>query len=197
MAGKPIPTPLGYSAFKVQAPGYEPREFALQVIGFGYDTMRITGALALARPGEVPQGMVRIDPPAENVRFFLDPVAFDFRPDGPIDSFFVDAREVTNREYKRFVDDNGYERREFWKEPVERDGKFLSWDEAMALFRDAAGRPGPAAWQVGTYEAGMDEMPVTGVSWYEAAAYAAWRGSACRRSTTSRWPAPGRLPETT
>ena len=46
----------------------------------------------------------------------------------------------------------------------------------MALFRDTTGRPGPAGWEVGDYAEGRDEHPVAGVSWYEAAAYAAWAG---------------------
>jgi formylglycine-generating enzyme required for sulfatase activity len=84
--------------------------------------------------------------------------------------------EVTNREYKRFVDASAYQRRECWKEPFERDGKILTWDEAMAGFRDTAGRPGPAGWTLGAYEPGTDDFPVTGVSWYEAAAYAVFAG---------------------
>ena len=46
----------------------------------------------------------------------------------------------------------------------------------MAYFRDATGRPGPASWELGTYPEGKDEEPVGGVSWFEAAAYAAFAG---------------------
>jgi eukaryotic-like serine/threonine-protein kinase len=42
----------------------------------------------------------------------------------------------------------------------------------MAILRDTTGRPGPAAWKHGMYPEGEAEYPVTGVSWYEAAAYA-------------------------
>ena len=52
----------------------------------------------------------------------------------------------------------------------------VPFDEAMALFRDSTGRPGPATWEAGSYPEGEDEFPVTGVSWYEAAAYAAFAG---------------------
>jgi formylglycine-generating enzyme required for sulfatase activity len=106
----------------------------------------------------------------------LQSLDFEFKEEENIASFFVDTHEVTNREYKRFVDAGGYQRREYWNEPFERDGKLLSWDEAKALFRDATGRPGPAFWEVGSYQKGKDEYPVTGVSWYEAAAYAAFAG---------------------
>lgn len=41
----------------------------------------------------------------------------------------------------------------------------------MAEFRDATGRPGPSTWEVGDYRSGQDDFPVSGVSWYEAAAY--------------------------
>jgi eukaryotic-like serine/threonine-protein kinase len=46
----------------------------------------------------------------------------------------------------------------------------------VARFVDSTGRPGPATWEVGTYPEGRTDFPVGGVSWYEAAAYAAWAG---------------------
>jgi len=46
----------------------------------------------------------------------------------------------------------------------------------MALFRDRTGRPGPATWEVGDYPRGQEDFPVSGVSWYEAAAYAEFAG---------------------
>jgi dienelactone hydrolase len=173
----PLPAPLGYSVFKVQAPGFEPREFAMQVNEWGWDKDVLGGVTALVRRGEAPDGMVRIDPPAKNLTFdFASIGLFDFAAEGRLDSFFVDIHEVTNREYKEFVDAKGYEQRKFWTEPFERDGKTLTWDEAMADFRDGTGRPGPAGWQVSTYEPGTEDLPVTGVSWYEASAYAAFAG---------------------
>lgn len=48
----------------------------------------------------------------------------------------------------------------------------------MAQFVDTTGRPGPASWELGAYPDGRDDHPVGGVSWYEAAAYAAFRGKA-------------------
>ena len=90
--------------------------------------------------------------------------------------FWIDKYEVTNRQFKEFVDAGGYQKREYWKEPFIKDGKSLSWDEAMALFRDPVGRPGPATWELGTYPEGKEDFPVGGVSWYEAAAYAEFAG---------------------
>ncbi len=31
--------------------------------------------------------------------------------------YFIDRYEVTNRQFKQFVDQGGYSRRELWKEP--------------------------------------------------------------------------------
>ncbi len=83
---------------------------------------------------------------------------------------------MTNAEYKAFVDAGGYERRELWKQPFARDGETLSWKAAMPHFRDSTGRPGPATWILGDYPEGEADHPVRGVSWYEAAAYAEFRG---------------------
>jgi len=57
-----------------------------------------------------------------------------------------------------------------------RNGRTVSWDEAIALFHDITGRPGPATWEVGDYPKGQGKYPVAGVSWYEAAAYAEFVG---------------------
>ena len=46
----------------------------------------------------------------------------------------------------------------------------------MGEFRDTTGRPGPSTWELGTYPDGQDDWPVSGVSWYEEAAYAAYAG---------------------
>ena len=97
---------------------------------------------------------------------------------GPYDlpKFYIDRYEVTNRQYQEFVDQGGYQKREYWKEKFIRDGKELSWEQAMDLLRDSTGRPGPATWEAGHYPEGQADYPVGGVSWYEAAAYAEFAG---------------------
>jgi dienelactone hydrolase len=90
--------------------------------------------------------------------------------------FWVDQYEVTNRQFKAFVDHGGYQERAYWKQEFRENGKKLTWDEAMAMFHDAAGRPGPKDWIQGEYPKGQDDFPVTGISWYEAAAYAEYAG---------------------
>ena len=46
----------------------------------------------------------------------------------------------------------------------------------MGQFVDRTGRPGPSTWELGDYPTGQDDFPVGGVSWFEAAAYARFRG---------------------
>jgi predicted esterase len=90
--------------------------------------------------------------------------------------YLIDRYEVTNRQFKEFVDAGGYERSPFWEYPFERDGEELTWEEAMTAFVDLTGRPGPSTWSGGSFPQGMANYPVTGVSWYEAAAYANFEG---------------------
>ena len=99
-------------------------------------------------------------------------------PEFRLDDFWLDKYEVTNKQYREFVRRGGYGKREYWKTPFLKDGRLLDWNKAMSVFRDATDEPGPAGWVQGEYPAGQDDFPVTGVSWYEAAAYAEFAGKA-------------------
>jgi dienelactone hydrolase len=103
----------------------------------------------------------------------------------PMGAFTMDRHEVTNRQYQRFVDAGGYRDAKFWRLPFVDGGRTLAADEAMARFTDRTGQPGPATWEVGAFPDGHGDDPVTGVSWYEAAAYAAWAGK--RLPTIFHW----------
>jgi dienelactone hydrolase len=94
----------------------------------------------------------------------------------PITGFWIDRLEVTNRQFKEFVDHGGYRMREYWKEPFRSDGRPLTWEQAMSQFRDLTGQPGPSTWRLSDYPEGQADFPVGGVSWYEAAAYAEFAG---------------------
>lgn len=93
-----------------------------------------------------------------------------------LSDFFIDRLEVTNREYQQFVDAGGYEDPKYWEHRFVNEGRELSFDEAMALFKDKTGRHGPSNWEAGVYPEGTAELPVGGISWYEAAAFARYKG---------------------
>lgn len=90
----------------------------------------------------------------------------------------IDRYEVTNREYQAFVDDGGYEKPQYWSAEFHQGGRTLTWSETISRFRDTTGRPGPSTWAGGHYPEGKADFPVSGVSWFEASAYAVWAGKA-------------------
>jgi formylglycine-generating enzyme required for sulfatase activity len=93
-----------------------------------------------------------------------------------VEAFWLDRFEVSNRQYKEFVDAGGYGNPQYWMEAFRAQDASLSWEEAMSQFVDSTGRPGPAGWALGAYPEGRGDDPVGGVSWFEAAAYAAFVG---------------------
>ena len=123
---------------------------------------------------KIPPGMVRVA--AEKYYKTLFIPGYEAVPELALKDYWIDQYEVTNRQFKVFVDQGGYQERDYWKVDFLRDGKNLSWEQAMRLFRDAAGRPGPKDWIEGEYPKGQDNFPVNGISWYEAAAYAEFAG---------------------
>jgi len=128
--------------------------------------------LSLAANGSIPEGMVRIQ--GGNVT--LDLEGFYDLAAIQIPDYWMDRHEVTNKQFKQFVDSSGYQKPRYWKQPFVENGRTLSWEEAMSKFHDKTGRPGPSTWEIGNFLEGQADYPVTGVSWYEAAAYAEYAG---------------------
>jgi serine/threonine protein kinase/dienelactone hydrolase len=145
--------PSGIFRWKMEKQGYE-TVLAANLRG---DLVRVLDEI-----GNIPEGMVRVAGAETDL--------------GKVEDFFVDKFEVTNKQYKEFMNDGGYRNREYWKHEFIKDGRSLTWEEAMAEFVDQTGRPGPPGWQAGAYPEGQENYPVSGVSWYEAAAYAEYAG---------------------
>jgi len=163
-----VRVPIGIFRWKIEKEGYETVLAAASTWNSGstqgrpgtvipYDLVR-----SLDVEGNTPTGMVRVRSTTADA--------------GTLPDYFIGRYEVTNQEYKAFVDAGGYGRREYWRHPFVQDGRELTWDEAMREFVDQTGRPGPSTWLGGVYPQGQGEYPVSGVSWYEAAAYAEYAG---------------------
>jgi formylglycine-generating enzyme required for sulfatase activity/dienelactone hydrolase len=148
--------PFGYYRVRISRAGYAPIEVSSTAIG-----RRVP--ITLVTENSTPPNMVRV-PGGEYGISVAKPVLL---PD-----FWLDKYEVTNREFKRFVDAGGYRDRKFWKEPFRQGDRVLGFEEAVARFRDLTGRTGPASWELGSYPAGQEDLPVGGISWFEAAAFA-------------------------
>ena len=119
-------------------------------------------------PPTPPEGMVLI--PAGQFQMGNDDADAD-ADEQPVhtvhlDAFYMDKYEVTNAQFKAFVDANPH----WQKDNIEdrfHDGHYLS------------------PWDGTNYPAGKANHPVTDVSWYAAMAYAEWAGK--RLPTEAEW----------
>ncbi len=93
-----------------------------------------------------------------------------------LDNYFIDKYEVSNADFKKFIQAGGYLKEEYWKYKFKKNGKEIPWQEAMKLFIDRTNLNGPRSWVNQNYPAGKEKYPVTDITWYEAAAYAEFLG---------------------
>jgi hypothetical protein len=152
--------PPGYLRWRVTKDGFAPAEAARYSVAPVQE-------FTLYPAKDTPPGMLPVPG---------GPYRFRGLPPVKLENYWLDKYEVTNEQFQQFVDQGGYQKPEFWKQPFAKDGTPLSFEEAVAEFRDATGRPGPSTWQLGAYGEGRGQFPVNGVSWYEAAAYAEFAG---------------------
>jgi len=111
------------------------------------------GEMVLIPKGEFIMGMKDGDPIG---LVWATPLRKVFLP-----SFYMDKYEVTNREYKRFVDATG------------RKAPFDAVHNTMYNWKD------------GKYRENLDDHPVVLVEWYDADAYCKWAGK--RLPTEAEW----------
>lgn len=172
-----IRLPVGFSRIKLEKEGFQ----TVYDIAWVADFVREPLLYKLSEAGGLPPGMEWL-PDASNWYHAEDDPAgvrlpgFEHLEAERVGDFVMDRHEVTNEAYKRFVDAGGYQDQKYWMRPFVKDGRTLAWEEAIALFTDKTGRPGPATWEVGDYPDGQGDYPVMGVSWYEASAYADFVG---------------------
>jgi len=165
--------PYAGMRWRITKEGYEPYEgapFSAASLG------QLAQGLVLDATGSLPEGTVRVPGGPVAGGSSMTSKLQHTGPPPVVGTFFLDRHEVTNREYREFVEAGGYDDPASWPSPIERSGAVVSWEEAMSRLVDATGRPGPAGWELGRYPDGEDDYPVGGISWFEAGAYCTWRG---------------------
>jgi formylglycine-generating enzyme required for sulfatase activity len=156
--------------WKLEKMGYE---VVYAVLPTNNDTL----SRIMHETGKIPDGMVYVEGISEQTA--RDYLAKDKY------GFFIDKYEVTNKQFKEFIDRRGYQNRDFWQNEFILNSETISFEEAMDHFTDATGRPGPSTWEAGDFPDGRDDYPVNGISWYEAAAYAVYAGKSL--PTKNHW----------
>ncbi|MFQ5640805.1 MAG: protein kinase [bacterium] len=172
-----IPFPIGISIIRLEKEGFRTVYDLVYNTSFVEDTYRFR----LSETGSIPEEMILLPEEANWYEIEAAPAALhlpglEHLEVKLIGDYLMDIHEVSNKAYKRFVDAGGYQNQDLWKHTFVKDGQTLSWEQAMALMVDKTGKPGPATWEVGDYPDGQEDFPVTGVSWFEAAAYAEFAG---------------------
>ena len=156
----------------------------------------VAGPLAEEREIAVPKldwqafkgGLIEIGHPLQAA----DPLEFCFDNETPrhkvhLEPFQIANREVTCREYLEFMSAGAYARPEFWLSAGWDAVKGAGWQGPLYWQRDASD---DAGWRVFTLRGwtGLStllDVPVCHISFFEADAFARWRG--CRLPTEAEW----------
>ena len=152
----------GEYAVRISRGGLAPSYFVVRIAPGAEQAMQV----ALEPPDSILGAVVRISAGRSPV-------------DGSsVPEFLLTQFEVTNEQFQRFVSAGGYNDLSHWSATMVIGDRPVPAADALGRFVDRSGLPGPRTWEGGKYPAGRGDHPVTGVSWYEASAYARWAGGA-------------------
>lgn len=92
--------------------------------------------------------------------------------------YWIAKYPVTNAQYSRFIEDQGYERSEFWSEQGwawrigSYDSQAAGFEQELLARREVTARHQPVYWE--DRELANSIFPVVGITWFEAQAYCNW-----------------------
>src|SRR5256714_9529463 len=117
--------PFGLLRWRAEKQGFRTAEVLSSSLHNGREVQDFLGGttvnLSLTVSGTVPDGMVRVPGGEVSVKLpgIERAVSVVNLPD-----YWMDRYEVTNREFKQFVDAGGYRKPEYWKQPFVENGKY-------------------------------------------------------------------------
>jgi ergothioneine biosynthesis protein EgtB len=121
-----------------------------------------------------------------------DPLDFCFDNETPrhkthLASFQIANRKVTCREYLEFISDDAYMRPELWLADGWEMVKQSGWEAPLYWERDSGDETGWRIYTLGGWRglSSLLDAPVCHISFFEAGAFARWRG--CRLPTEAEW----------
>ena len=159
----------GLRRLRLELEGYDPVEIAEAIPGF----VGVSPEFGATYPKVI--RLQRPDPARPSMVFVPGISGLQYGP--RMSDYFIDRFEVTNEDFKTFVDADGYHNEAYWSHLSFVDGDAsLTFGDALKRFVDTTGRSGPAYWRFGDFPEGQSRLPVTGISWFEASAYARFRG---------------------
>ena len=177
-----VDAPRGVLQLRVQKPGFDAANFVVAnpgpMLGNQGETYS-TGQfplLELNASGTLSAEMIRV--PATFIAANLQG-SLQLTYGGPprkVPAFSIGRIEVTNEQFDEFVRDGGYADASLWLDLPLEEGGNITMQQVQEWFVDTTGRNAPAHWELGTYPTGAQNLPVGGISWYEANAYARHRG---------------------
>ncbi len=130
-----------------------------------------SGKFYLGKDEKFPTDHAIISGSKDHVMYFpgIDFGLITFEP------YSISRTEVSNLNFQDFVNDGGYENEDYWDFPIVLDGIEYSYNKSIKSFVDKHGQFGPVNWSYGQFDAKRENFPVTGISWFEARAYARYR----------------------
>ena len=154
--------PLGLVRIKFEKAGFDDIEDIIRNMKRATSDFHFT----LPKEGNVPKGMAY----CQSSKHIIGDDTVLLEP------FFMDKFEVQNKDFREFIKAGGYLNEKYWKYTFVDGNDTLSWDDAMRRFKDKTNQYGPSTWVAGDYPKSKENHPVTGVSWYEASAFAEYLG---------------------